>query len=216
MPNNRNHMGDQTTLVIDGEAIPVTSKSWTWSQETADSNFDDSKNPDRGITSRSPEGELEYDGRKDELERRIDELERKVDDQKRRVSNEIHEARIAMRSRVDGMKRLNERVERVSEVKLQAVHELLSDWDWKGQVYKNQDLDFEALKERAAEYGEDMRRYFTECREEIFGPYEGTTLESIVDGLLSDDQLYFDTLTDEQVEQLRESDLVDHVELTLS
>lgn len=71
MPNNRNHMGDQTTLVIDGEAIPVTSKSWTWSQETADSNFDDSKNPDRGITSRSPEGELEYDGRKDELERRI-------------------------------------------------------------------------------------------------------------------------------------------------
>jgi tetrahydromethanopterin S-methyltransferase subunit G len=156
------------------------------------------------------------DGDFEALSERIDELERKVDDQKRRVSNEIHEARIAMRSRVDGMKRLNERVERVSEVKLQAVHELLSDWDWKGQVYKNQDLDFEALKERAAEYGEDMRRYFTECREEIFGPYEGTTLESIVDGLLSDDQLYFDTLTDEQVEQLRESDLVDHVELTLS
>lgn len=71
MANDRNHMGDQTTLVIDGEAIPVTDKGWTWSQETADSNFDDSKNPDRGVSSRSPEGEAEYDGRKDELERKL-------------------------------------------------------------------------------------------------------------------------------------------------
>ncbi|GAB6878232.1 hypothetical protein JCM17823_05060 [Halorubrum gandharaense] len=147
---------------------------------------------------------------------RIDDLEKDVEDQKRRISNEIHEARITMRSRVDGMQRLNARVGRVSEVKLQAVHELLSDWDWKGQVYRDQDWDFETLKQRAAEYGEDMRRYFDECREEIFGPYEGTTLEPIVDGLLSDDQLYLDELTDEQIEQLRDSDLVGHVELALS
>jgi len=147
---------------------------------------------------------------------RIDELERTVENQKRRVSNEIHEARIAMRSRVDGMQRLNERVERVSDVKLQAVHELLSDWDWKGQVYKDQNWDFETLEERAAEYGEDMRRYFEECREDIFGPYEGTSLESIVDGLLSDEQLYFDRLSDDQVEQLRDSDLVTNIEIRLS
>lgn len=150
------------------------------------------------------------------LGERIDDLEDTVEDQKRRVSNEIQEARIDMRGRVDGMQRLNDRVERVSEVKLQAVHELLSDWDWKGQVYKDQDWDFETLKERAAEYGEDMRRYFEECREKIFGPYEGTSLESIVDGLLSDEQLYFDSLTDDQVNQLRNSDLVDNVELRLS
>lgn len=160
--------------------------------------------------------DLLEEGNFQSLGERIDELENKVEDQKRRVSNEIHEARIAMRSRVDGMMRLNERVERVSEVKLEAVHELLSDWDWKGQVYREQDWDLETLKERAEEYGNDMRRYFEECREDIFGPYEGTTLESIVDGLLADDQLYFDSLTDEQVEQLRESDLVNHVELTLS
>jgi len=60
---------------------------------------------------------------------RIDALRSKVEDQKRRVSNEIHEIRIGMQSRVNGMRRLNERVERVSEVRLEAVHELLSDWD---------------------------------------------------------------------------------------
>lgn len=54
---------------------------------------------------------------------RIDALRSKVEDQKRRVSNEIHEIRIGMQSRVNGMRRLNERVERVSEVRLEAVHE---------------------------------------------------------------------------------------------
>jgi len=53
---------------------------------------------------------------------RIDDLESTVEDQERRMSNEIQEARVAMRKRVNGMRRLNERVERVSEHKIQAVH----------------------------------------------------------------------------------------------
>lgn len=155
-------------------------------------------------------------GEFDSLEDRIDDLEETVEDQKRTVSNQIHETRIAMNGRVEGMKRLNERVERVSPVKLQAISELLSDWDWRGQVYRNGDFDFEALKERAADYGEDMRTYFDESREDILGPYEDTPLEPIVGGLLSDDRLVLEELTDEQLAQLRESDLVDHVELSLS
>ena len=160
--------------------------------------------------------ELLENGDFETLGERIADVEAKVEDQKRQISNEIHEVRISMRSRVKGMMRLNERVERVSEVKLQAIRELLSDWDWKGQVYREEEYDFETLKERAAEYGEDMRRYFEECREQIFGPYEGTPMEPIVDKLLSDDRLSLDELSDEQITQLRESDLVDHVELTLS
>lgn len=156
------------------------------------------------------------DGEFEKLGERIERLESTVEDQKRHISNEIHEVRIEMRSRVSGMQRLNERVERVSEVKIQAVHELLTDWDWKGQVYREKEWDFETLKERAVEYGEDMRRYFEECREAIFGPYDGTPLESTVNGLLLDYQLYLNELSDEQIDQLRDSDLVDHVELKLS
>ncbi|WP_254863096.1 hypothetical protein [Halovivax gelatinilyticus] len=155
-------------------------------------------------------------GEFEELDERIDELERKVEDQKRTVTNEIHETRIAMNRRVGGMRELNERVERVSPVKLQAVDELLADWDWRGQVYRDGDFDFETLKERAAEYGEDMRGYFKECREDLFGPYDGTALEPIVEGLLTERRLMLDQLTDDQIEQLRDSDLVGHVELTLS
>ncbi|MCL9817778.1 hypothetical protein [Natronocalculus amylovorans] len=160
--------------------------------------------------------ELLKNGDFETLGERLADVEAKVEDQKRQISNEIHEVRISMRSRVKGIMRLNERVERVSKVKLEAIRELLSDWDWKGQVYREEEYDFETLKERAAEYGEDMRRYFEECREQIFGPYEGTPMEPIVDRLLSDDRLSLDELSDEQIVQLRESDLVDHVELTLS
>ena len=160
--------------------------------------------------------ELLESGDFETLGERITDVEAQVEDQKRQIRNKIHKVRITMQSRVNGMMRLNERVERVSEVKLQAIHELLSDWDWKGQVYREEEYDFETLKERAAEYGEDMRRYFEECREQIFGPYEGTPMEPIVDKLLSDDRLSLDELSDEQITQLRESDLVDHVELTLS
>lgn len=160
--------------------------------------------------------ELLEAGEFEELAEGIDELEATVGDQKRRISNQIHEARITMNARVKGMKRLNERVDRVSPVKLQAISELLEDWDWRGQVYRDGGFDFETLKERAAEYGEDMRTYFEESREGIFGPYDGTALEGIVDGLLSDDRLALDELSDEEVEQLRNSDLVGHVELSLS
>lgn len=159
---------------------------------------------------------LLQEGQFAELGERIDDLESTVADQKRRISNQIHEARITMNARVKGMKRLNERVDRVSSVKLQAISELLEDWDWRGQVYRDEDFDFETLKERAAEYGEDMRTYFEECREAIFGPYEGTALEEIVDGLLSDERLSLDELSDEEVKQLRDSDLEGHVELSLS
>lgn len=160
--------------------------------------------------------DLLQEGNYEELGNRIGDLESTVEDQKRRISNQIHEARITMNARVKGMRRLNERVERVSSVKLQAISELLEDWDWRGQVYRDEDFDFETLKERAAEYGEDMRAYFEECREAIFGPYEGTALEEIVDGLLSDERLAFDELNDEEVKQLRNSDLVGHVALSLS
>jgi len=121
-----------------------------------------------------------------------------------------------MQSRVNGMRRLNERVERERSQTPKQSTNSSPDWDWKGQVYRDDEWSFERLKQRAADYGEDMREYFEECREEIFGPYVGTPLEPIVDGLLSDSQLFLDELTDEQIDLLRDSDLEDYVELSLS
>lgn len=152
----------------------------------------------------------------EELNSIIDNVEELVEDQERQVSNKIHEERINMNGMVNGMQRLNSRVERVSEEKITAIDELLDNWDWKGHVYRGEDDSLEAHKSNAAEFGRDMRRFFEEARDDIFGPYEGTPIEPIVDDLLSDDPLYLDSLTDDQIEELRESDLESYVKLSLS
>lgn len=150
------------------------------------------------------------------LSERLDTLEDIVNEQDRYVTNEIQETRVAMRKRIAGMRRINDRVEMVPDEKLQAVHELLADWDWKDQVYRGDTSDIETLKNRSADYGSDMRRSFEECREAIFGPYSDTVLESVVEGLSTEKRLSFDDLSEEQLTQLRDSDLVEHVELSLS
>jgi len=73
MVDDRNQMSDDVELVIDGEVVPVVNKGWTHTRDWSESNFDDGKNPDRGLASEYPEGDLEYDGTKQELEKKLHE-----------------------------------------------------------------------------------------------------------------------------------------------
>jgi hypothetical protein len=151
------------------------------------------------------------------LDETLDGLEQVVEDQERQVSNQIQKARISMSKTVQGMIRLNERVDRVNEAKVQSIKVLLEDWDWKGQVYRDaEDAGIKEHKQQAAEYGRDMRRFFEEARESTFGPYNDTPLEEIVDKLLDEERFTLASLTDEQLRRLRESDLPDYVGLELA
>lgn len=152
----------------------------------------------------------------EKLESELNELERTVEEQERKVNNRIQEERIEMSHMMSGMRGLNERVERVNEAKLDAIAGLLNDWDWKEQVYRNDDAGIETLKERARDYGADMRSFFEEAKDELFGPYRDTPLKPIVDELLNDERFALDDLSDEQIALLRDSDLEEHVELSLS
>jgi len=150
------------------------------------------------------------------LEDAIDGVEEAVEEQERKVNNRIHEERIQMSSTMEGMRRINERVERVNEAKMDAIAGLLDDWHWKEQVYRDDDTNIETLKERASDYGSDMRAFYEEAKDDLFGPYRGTPVESIVDGLLDDERFTLDELSDEQISLLRESDLDEYVGLSLS
>lgn len=150
------------------------------------------------------------------LEERIDDVEDTVEEQERKVNNQIQEERIQMSTKMAGMRRLNERVERVNEAKMDAIAGLLDDWHWKEQVYRGDGADIETLKERARDYGADMRTFFEEAKEDLFGPYEDTPLEPIIDGLLNDERFALDELSDEQISLLRDSDLEEYVGLSLS
>lgn len=150
------------------------------------------------------------------LEDEIDEVEYTVEEQEREVNNRIQEERIRMSNKMAGMQRLNERVDRVNEAKMNAIAGLLDDWHWKEQVYRDDDANINSLKKRARDYGSDMRTFYEEAKEDLFGPYRGTPLESIVDGLLDDERFALDALSDEQMSLLRDSDLEEYVGLSLS
>lgn len=150
------------------------------------------------------------------LENVIDDIEDTVEEQERKVNNRIQEERIQMSEKMSGMRRLNERVERVNDAKMDAIAGLLNDWHWKEQVYRDDNADIKVLKERARDYGSDMRTFYEEAKQDLFGPYEGTPLESIIDGLLDDERFSLDSLSDEQISLLRDSDLEEYVGLSLS
>jgi hypothetical protein len=153
----------------------------------------------------------------EKVEDRIDDLEQDVEDEHHRVDVRIQDVRSDMADTVSGMKRLNQRLQRVDEGELDNLARLFNRWNWKNGVYTGSSTeDIESLKALAREYGKRVRQSYNEAKEKLFGPYEGTELESIVDGLLNEKRFALNNLSDEQLERLRDSEIEEHVELSLS
>jgi len=151
----------------------------------------------------------------DAVEEDLDELAREVERAETHVTNRIQQLRLDRRDTATAMRRLNERVERVDPTQLQALEDLLGDWNWRGDIYEGNET-FESRREAAAEYGESMKFIFESLKDDLFGPYQGTELKPLVDDLLDEEPLRLGNLTEKERGQLADSDLADYVELRLS
>lgn len=149
------------------------------------------------------------------VEQRLDDLERDVETAETTVENRIQELRLKHNSTVAAMRRLNDRVDRVSGMRLQALEGLLDDWRWKQHVYLNEEADLDELKQNAREYGEEMKEAFEELKDEMFGVYP-TEIRGLIHRMIDDERLSYADLTDEQRQLLAESDVGEYIELTLS
>lgn len=154
--------------------------------------------------------------RLDELANRLEALEEAVESEEQHVRNQIQGVRFEMLDTVNGMLRLNERVEQFNPSELQVLQRLLRDWNWKEHVYREDDTDIGERKTYARDIGEELRELFEDGRDAIFGPYEQTPLEELVSELLNGERLSLDELSDEQIQRLRDSDLEAYIELKLS
>lgn len=153
--------------------------------------------------------------RYEEIEERLDDLRKDVETAETTVENRIQELRLKHNSTVAAMRRLNDRVDRVSGMRLQALEGLLGDWRWKEHVYLNDDADLDELKENARQYGNEMRTAFDELQEEMFGAYP-EEIRDLIHRMIDDERLSYDDLTDNQRKLLAESDVGEYIELTLS
>ena len=152
----------------------------------------------------------------DNLDDLIDDVEDQVSQEAREVENTIQEERTEERDRVRAMRKLNEHVEAADMGKLKALESLLDDWDWKAQVYTDEAEDsFEAKQQEARDVADTMSNALQQVQEDLLGSYSGTTLEDVMDQLLSDDPLYFNDLSEEEREALTGSNLADYLEIRL-
>lgn len=149
----------------------------------------------------------------DALAERLPETRKAVEAQQREVNNFVHQARIDVHNTVRGMIRLNQRVEREDQAKLEALDTLLDEWNWETQIEGD---SIEQRKEEAVEYGRFMRQSLEEAKDALFGPYRNTPLDELVDRLLDDERLTLAALSEEELNRLYESDLADYLEVTLS
>lgn len=149
------------------------------------------------------------------VEDRLDELRTDVEAAETTVENRIQELRLKHNSTVSAMGRLNDRVDRVSDMRLQALEGLLGDWRWKEQVYLEEDATLDELKENAREYGEDMRAAFEQLKDELFGVYP-EEIRGLIHRMIDDERLSYADLTENQRQLLADSDVGEYIELTLS
>lgn len=149
----------------------------------------------------------------DALAERLPETRDAVETQHREVTNRIHQARIDVHNTVKGMIRLNQRVEREDESRLEALDVLLDDWNWEAHIEGD---SIDERKNAAQEYGLSMRQSLDDAKSTLFGPYRDTPLDELVDRLLDDERLTLAALSEEELRRLYESDLADYLEVTLS
>ncbi|WP_436926028.1 hypothetical protein [Halosimplex amylolyticum] len=151
----------------------------------------------------------------EEIEDRLDALESDIESAETTVQNRIQELRLMHNSTVTAMQRLNDRVERVDELRLRALGGLLNDWRWKEHVYADDDATYEELAQNARGYGQEMREAFDELQEELFGHYP-SEIRSLIERMIDDERLSYADLEPEQRTLLAESDIGEFIELTLS
>lgn len=154
-------------------------------------------------------------GEYETIEERLPALESEVESAETTVQNRIQELRLKHNSTVTAMQRLNDRVERVDELRLRALGGLLDDWRWKEHVYSEEDVKFEELSQNAREYGQEMREAFDELQETLFGHYP-PDIRSLIERMIDDERLSYADLKPEQRTLLAESDIGEYIELTLS
>lgn len=153
----------------------------------------------------------------DALEDMIDDLVANVESEARTIENAIQEQRSENRDRITAMRELNEHVDAADQSKLEALETLLSDWNWKAQVY-TEDVDdsFDAKEEAAHEFATTMSQTLSEVQEALLGNYSGTTLGSVVNQLMDDNPLHYTNLTEDEKEALQGSNLEEYIELRLA
>lgn len=152
----------------------------------------------------------------DGLEDQIDEVEETVQAENQRISAEISEALVERKKIVQAMQRLNERVDRYDQDKLEELYALFSEWNWQATLSTKEAETFAERRSAIQQFGQTRAEWLTEAKDELFEPYRETEMWEILHPILNQERLTYGELTDSQRTELANSELADYLELQLS
>lgn len=159
--------------------------------------------------------------RADEL-RQLDEdsvegLEENVRSEERRISSQIKERCIDRLDTVQAFSKLNQELEFMDQSRLQALQNLLRDWNQGWDALEVGEAD--SLEERiteARETGEVMDSVYLDAVKAIGDAFSESEIQSIVDRLLNEGMLTLNGLEPEEIQALSNSEIGPYLRVSLS
>ena len=151
----------------------------------------------------------------DELEDRVKATERKVEQEDSRISNEVPESRIKLSNTVEALTKLNQEVGFMDEEELGSLYGLLNSWAWESEIDWDHTDTVEDRLADAKRFVSEQRSTFEQATDAIGEEFKGSEVQTFVKSLLTGDGISLTDLDTNQREALAESELADHIELSL-
>jgi len=151
----------------------------------------------------------------DGLEDLIEATDEQIDDERSRINKQIQENRVELHNTVKALAKLNSEIGFMNSGRLDSLETLLDDWSWEARIdWADTDSIDERLTE-AESFASRMRTIFEDASDAIGDEFEGSEVQTLVKSLLTGGGIALTELDPDQRAALAESELADHIELTL-
>ena len=151
----------------------------------------------------------------DALEQQIEATGEEVESERSEINKRIQESRVELHNTVEALTKLNKEIGFTDSEELESLEELLDSWAWESEIEWDDTNSTENRLRHAQEFAQRMRGTFEEASNAIGEEFEGSEVQTLVTSLLTGGGISLTELDPNQREALAESELADHIELSL-
>ena len=151
----------------------------------------------------------------DALEQHIKATREEVESERSEINKRIQESRVEVYNTVKALTKLNKEIGFTNSEDLDSLEELLDRWAWESGLEWDDTNSTEERLRNAEEFARRMRETFEEASNAIGEEFEGSEVQTLVTSLLTGGGISLTELDSDQREALAESELADHIELSL-
>lgn len=151
----------------------------------------------------------------DALEEQIKATREEVESEPSEINTKIQESRVELHNTVEALTKLNNEIGFTNSEDLNSLEELLDSWAWESEIGWDDTNSTEERLRNAEEFARRMRETFEEASNAIGEEFEGSEVQTLITSLLTGGGISLTELDSDQREALAESELADHIELSL-